>query len=259
MLSSAPGKFYIYNGHGHALSGHIESPINQLVEVQAGMSLPANGGVGNARAEKYRLKEFVSFEAAYTHVAGSKSDKDTHTTLVTSTVEQLNVLDVVTADRVVARVASTHKLPDDEARITVFGSKIENLKVAGCPVQVDFADKLFLRLTNFEAVRNEFQNNAEFRKIAADPFLTGQPQSSIDPRGVVLCSIVKDIKMNCPGIEQAGHALIVPEFGTVFIGELISEHRKRTVTMLRIELGCPVTGNVVVAQAMTNGRPYPPS
>ena len=40
----------------------------------------------------------------YTHVSGAhQADDGSHNTLVTSTVEGLNLLDVVTADRIVAR------------------------------------------------------------------------------------------------------------------------------------------------------------
>jgi hypothetical protein len=246
---------HVYSAYGHALSGRISRPLDHIIEVQAGMSLPSIGGIGNARVEDFRFKEFVSFKAAYTHVAGSMSDSETHTSLVTSTIENLNVLDIVTADRVVTRLASRSKNRDPEPQITFFGSKIDNLKIAGCAIHIEFADELFLRLTTFESIRKEFDSNAEFRRIAADPFLTGQPKNSIDAHGVVVCSLVKDIEFNCPGVKRKGHALEVPEFGTVYLGEVFAQHRKRTVTMLRLELGCPVVGTVICTQAAGNGYP----
>jgi hypothetical protein len=261
MLKETAQSTYIYNAQGHALSGHVTQPVDQFIEVQAGMSLPTDGGVGTARVDNFRFREFVSFSAGYTHVSGVEIHKDTFATLVTATVENLKILDVVTADRVVARVASTHDIsgrkPDPEPQITLFGSTIENLKIAGCPVHLTFADELFLRLKTFDAIRNEFQKNAEFRRIAADPFLTGKPKNSVELDGVVLCSLVKDMTIDCKGITRKGHALVVPEFGKVFIGEVIARHRKRTVTMLRMELGCPVTGTMMAAQGGGNGHPWP--
>lgn len=246
---------HVYSAYGHALSGRITRPLDHIIEVQAGMSLPSIGGIGNARVESFRFRDFVSFKTAYTHVAGSMSDSETHTSLVTSTIEGLNVLDIVTADRVVTRLASRSKNHDKEPQITLFGSKIDNLKIAGCPIHIDFADELFLELTTFEAIRKEFDSNAKFRKIAADPFLTGKPKKSIDAHGVVVCSLVKDIEFNCPGVKRIGHALEVPEFGRVYIGEVFAQHRKRTVTMLRLELGCPVVGTMICAQGAGNGYP----
>ena len=261
MLNETVQRTYIFNGHGHALSGHITHPFDHQIEVQAGMSLPTTGGVGHARVENFRFRDYVSFSAAYTYVAGSKRGRDTYTTLVTSVVENLNILDVVTADRVVARLASHHsldeKLNQEEPEITLLGSKIDNLTISGCPVQLVFEDDLFLRCNTFETLKKEFDGSAGFRKMAADPFVTTQPRIPIDPRGVFLCSLVKHMEINCTGVKQVGHAFEVPEFGRVYIGEVLAQYRKRTVTMLRFDLGCPLVGGLVAAQSIGNGHPLP--
>jgi hypothetical protein len=270
MLNETVQRTYIFNGHGHALSGHITHPFDHQIEVQAGMSLPTTGGIGHARVENFRFREYVSFSTAYTYVAGSRRGRDTYTTLVTSVVENLNILDVVTADRVVARLASHHFVKEEgekqnerpeekEPQITLLGSKIENLKISGCPVHLEFDDDVLVHLKSFETLKKKFDGNEGFRKMAADPFVRTQPKVPVDPCGVFLCSLVKDVKINCPGVSPVGHALDVPEFGRVYIGEVIAENSKRTVTMLRIALGCPVSGNITIVQAISNGRPYPPS
>lgn len=257
MLNKTVAKTYIYNAHGHALSGHITKPLEQVIEVQAGTSLPTIGGVGRARVDKFRYQDFVSFEAGYTYVSGSKLDDGSYTTLVTSTVEKLNILDVVTADAVVARVACAQKIDEPEPRITVLGSKIENLRIAGREVKLELADELFLRLTTFASIIKEFQNNADFRTMAADPFLPGQPITSVAPNGVLLCSLVKEMDIKTAAITRKGHAFEVPEFGTVYIGEVFAREGKRTVSMLRVELGCPVVGVMAVSQGGGNGHPWP--
>ena len=261
MLNETVQRTYIYNGQGHALSGHITRPFDHQIEVQAGMSLPTTGGIGHARVEKFRFQDYVSFTAGYTYVAGSKSGEYTYTTLVTAAVENLNILDIVTADRVVARFASHHsldpKLNQEEPQITLLGSKIENLKIGGCPVHLEFDDDLFFRLNTFEALKKHFDGNEGFRKMAADPFVTTPPKVPVDPRGVLLCSLVKDMKINCAGVKTVGHAFEVPEFGRIYIGEVLAQYRKRTVTMLRFELGCPVVATMMTAQAGGNGHPFP--
>src|SRR5262249_43432149 len=158
------------------------------------------GGHGTSRVENFRFQHFASFTLGHTMVSGSQEDSDgSHTTLVTSVVEGLNVLDVVTADRLVTRIASNHKAEEPESRSTVFGSRIENLKIAGCPVHLEFDDKLFLKLDTFEALRKEFDSSAAFRKMAGDPFQPGQSPKTIKAHGVLLCSLVKDMKADCPG------------------------------------------------------------
>jgi hypothetical protein len=172
-------------------------------------------------------------------------------------LEELNILDVITADRVVARLASSHTLDEDEPRITLLGSTIENLKICGCSVHLEFEDDLFLRCNTFETLKKEFDGNAGFRKMAADPFVTTPPKVPVDPRGVFLCSLVKTMKIDCAGVKTTGHAFEVPEFGRVYIGEVLAQHRKRTVTMLRFELGCPIVGTMLASQGGGNGHPWP--
>ena len=257
MLNQTVQRTYIFNGHGHALSGHITHPFDHQIEVQAGMSLPTTGGVGQSRVENFRFHHYASFGVGHTYVVGSKSSDDTYSTLVTSVVEDLNILDVVRADRVVARLASSHRLDEAEPRITLLCSTIENLRICGCPVQLEFENDLFLRCNTFEKLKEEFDGNAEFRKMAADPAVTTPPRVPADPQGVFLCSLVKSMKVDCASVRASGHAVEVPEFGRVYVGEVLAQYRKRTLTMLRVELGCPVGGGFVAAQTIGNGHPWP--
>ena len=60
------------------------------------------------------------------------------------------------------------------------------------------------------------------------------------------------------GARIQGHVLEVPNFGKVTIAEVFAVQGSRTVTMLHLELGSPQTANLTVAEAGTNGRPWPP-
>ncbi len=259
MPMDAIHRTYSYNAHGHALSGRITRPFEQIIEVQAGMSLPTTGGYGSSRVENFRLKEIVSFKAAYTQVSGSQKKEDlSHTTLVSSTIEGLNILDVVTADRLVARLAAHHPPQHEEPHIVLLGSHFDNLRIAGCPVQVELDHELFLRMDTFQGVRKEFESNAEFRKMAEDPIHTGRPQKLPGPCGVLYCSLVKDMKTACPGVKRHGHVFDVPQFGRIFVAEVLAEFGKRTLTMLRMDLGSPTSGPIVAGQVQGNGQPIPP-
>jgi hypothetical protein len=258
MPKESVQKTFLYNAHGHALSGHIQRPFDQLIEVQAGASLPTIGGHGRSRVDNYQLHQFLSFKSGYSHVSGSQNKNDgSYTTLVTSTVEGLNILDVVTADRVVARLSSHHTLQDDEPSIITLGSKFDNLRIAGCPVEVELDHEFFLRVDTFEAVRKELASNSDFRKIAEDPFQMGQSLKLPNQPGAVLCTLVKSMTTTCPGVKRKGHTFEVPQFGKIFVGEIIAQHSRRTLTMLRLELGSPVSGPIMVSQVQGNGTTYP--
>jgi hypothetical protein len=114
-------------------------------------------------------------------------------------------------------------------------------------------------MDTFEAVRNEFQSNTEFRKIAEDLYGTGKRHALPDSHGVVHCSLVKDMKTTCPGVKRQGHAFTVPQFGKMYLAEVIAEHSKRTLTMLRLVLGSPTDGCLDVVEVQGNGKPLPPA
>jgi hypothetical protein len=258
MPKDSAHKTFLYHAHGHALSGQITRPINHVIEVQAGMSLPTIGGHGTSTASNYRFQEMVSFRNAYTHVSGSVNEKDgSHTTQATTTIEDLNILDVVTADRVVARLTSERGPKDDESRVLFLGSKFQNLRIAGNAADVDLNHELFQRMDTFEKFKKEFKSNSEFRKMAEDPFQTGDKQKVPDPEGVLLCSLVKDMKTSAAGVRRIGHGFDVPQFGKVYVGEVHLENRKRALTMLRLELGSPVEAQLIVCQIHGNGMPWP--
>src|SRR5215831_8902264 len=98
---------FFYHALASGVSGRITAPFQDLIEVQAASALPHTGGYSAARVENFRYKEILSFRSSTTLTIGSFSeDKRKYNTLATTTVEGLNILDAVTADRIVARLAS---------------------------------------------------------------------------------------------------------------------------------------------------------
>jgi hypothetical protein len=258
MSTQFPAKIYHYNAHAHGFSAHVRRPVDQLIDAQAATSLPTIGGHGASRVDNFKFKELISFKSAYSYVSGSQDPTTGHyTTLVTATVEGLNIQDVVTADRLVARLATEHPADHPEPHIVFLGSKFENLEIAGCRVEVELDHEFFLRLDTFEAFRKELESNAQFRRIALDPFQTGHAQKPPEAHGVLLCSLIKEMKTACPGVTRHGHCFVVPYFGRVFLAEVLARHATRTLTMLRLELGSPVSNTATAAQVVGDGRPWP--
>lgn len=256
---------FLYHACAHAFSGHFTRPVDHLVEVQAGISLPINGGHGSARVDNFRFDETVSFKAGYSQVSGSekfvkdgKTEKCIHTTVAMAVVEGLNILDVITADRVVSRIASSWE-SGDEPHSVVLGSRFDNLHIAGCKIDVELHHELALKMETFEDARNEFESNAEFRKMAESPSGAWKLPKKIDLHGVICCSLVKELKpAKCAGIKRLGHnghVLVVPEFGKIHLAELVLTHGSKTLTMIRFELGSPNGGGGAVSQSGNNGRP----
>jgi hypothetical protein len=250
---------YFYNAHGHAFSAQILRPLRHTIDVQAGMSLPTTGGYGVASVSDFRFKEIVSFKHASTQVSGSFDEPNkSYSTTVSVTIEGLNLLDVVTADRVVARITSRHPVDEREPHILLVGSNFENLRIAGCLAKVELDQELFSRIDTFKALLKELDSNAGFSKMALDPYHTGTSQERPGDCGTVLCTLVKDIDFKCPGVKREGHVLTVPEFGRIFLAEVVAEDSHRILTMLRFELGSSTGGLGTGAQAQANGQTIPP-
>jgi hypothetical protein len=265
-----------YNAHGHGLSAQFQRPFDHVIEVQAGMSLPISGGHGSSRVENFQFKEFISFKSAYCHVSGSQNKEDgSFTTLVSSTVEKLNILDVVTADRIVSRISCRHVPGEAEPHIIPLGSKFEDLRIASCPVHLDLDLELFCEYDTFTAFKEKFGKDPKFRKTVQDRFLWGELDKDTpefvrtrynwakrdtfpESRGAVLCSLIKDVVTSCPGLERYGQVIVVPQFGRIFLGEFLIERYARRLTMLRLELGSPVQGVITVASGQGNGSPWRP-
>jgi hypothetical protein len=257
-MSPKPFRTFHYHACAHAFNGSFTRPFHAQIDVQAPSALPIIGGHGSSRIENFQFREFISFRKGFTHVSGShQPDDDSNNTLVTATVEGLNLFDVVTADRIVARLYSKHRAGDDEGHITMLGSKFENLRIAGCPVEVKLNTDLFERLPTFEDAKKEFDKKGEFRKIAEDPFQTGEPLKEIKPCGVILCSLVKEMETDCPGVKRVGHSFFVPGFGKIFLGEVLIKCGQRTLTMVRLDLGSATKGTGSGPQGFANGQHYP--
>jgi hypothetical protein len=257
-MSPTPPRTFHFHACAHAFSGRFTRPFEHQIDVLAPSALPITGGHGHNRVENFQFRQFISFKAGYTHVSGGhQAEDDTNNTLSTAVLEGLNMLDVLTADRIVSRLYSKHPPKAKEGNITWHGSRFENLRISGCPVQIELNTDLFEKLLTYKAAEEAFAKAGEFRTIAEDPLQTGDKQKPSDVKGVFLCSIVKKIEVDCPGVKVSGHSLEVAGFGKVYLGELLIKPAEKTLTMLRFELGSSIGGVGSGGGAKTNGTGYP--
>jgi len=234
-----------YHASANALSGEFVRPVTKSIEAQAGVSLPLSGGHGQASAEDFCVDKRLSFRRAYCRVSGSKGPDKKHHSESAAVVEALNVLDVLTADRVVARLSSEHDPSKREGHILALGARFENLRISGCPVSVELDHELLLNAPKYADLSKQLAGGENSRRMVQES------------NGVIVCSLVKNVEADCPGISVQGHVIKVPHFGTIYVGEMIAEPGRRTLTMLRMELGSPDAGLLAIAQLDINGRPWP--
>jgi hypothetical protein len=238
----------LYRTHGYALSGAVTRPFNEQIDVQAGLMGHGDGGHSTAQAEKFNHRNLVRFETAVGHSAGSHDPAaNRHSSVASMTVEKLNILNMVTVEKVVSRINCNHAFngkKSTEAEMLPFGSHIEGFKIGGFPVifQLDHA---------------LLSTCATWKDIVAHCKPTPAPA----PGTTFVCTLVKSVQYDCPGVtwDSKTGVLVVPDFGKIYVGMLACDSCKRRLTMLHFELGSAVqlTSRVGVVES-NNVIPCPP-
>jgi len=130
-----------FHARAHALSGHLHHPVYQRINEQALVTIhDERGGHILERENNFTLEGVVSFESAHSRVAGNRSLKTNGwVTLSTSIVEGLNVLEVITADRMVSQVSTEHPQNDGHVpHVTFLGSQFVHLRLSGFEITPKF-------------------------------------------------------------------------------------------------------------------------
>lgn len=256
---------HVYEVSAVGLAGEIVRPISLRIQDQAGVVLPYLGGYETAAVENVRFSGLVSARSVHSIVAGSNDAKrDTDTALASTVIEDLNICDVVTAERIVARLSAYRPTGVTETRFSLTGTQFVNLRIAGEPVQAGLAIEVFNRAGTFSDLAKRhatgelrdfvhgsrleepktkeygfpglealYQEQLRFRKQ-----MTGDPPSRF--------SLANRVEVK-GGLQAFGSIIIVPDFGVIHLAEFFITQRQRRLSMLRLELGCPIEGKLLVA------------
>jgi hypothetical protein len=236
-----------FHALAHALSGEFLHPGRVLIDAQASASLPTIGGHSRAHAEQYFCQDFIRFKQAHTHTSGRwNEDYSAAHTHANSVVYDLNILDVVTVERLEVSVRSLHRKGDPVGHFTFEGSSFRGLRILGYPVKVILREHHLSKAKTAEDLKKEVETDKKDGRMAAHQ------------DGASLCSLVEEIETTLPGAKTLHNQIIVEGFGKIFLAELFATAGYRTLTMLRLELGSPHVADLTAAEASTNGQPMPP-
>jgi hypothetical protein len=277
-------RVFLYHAHGYALGGRIEQPVQQELDSHAATTLSIVGGYATAKSGPFNLDKLISYESAHTIISGIRNEEKTHSTSVDTVINGLNILDIITADKVIGRLSSKHE-DGQPAQIIPLGSGFENLRIAGVPVDVEMANDLFSHHPTHEELRGHFQGKcgandpcAAVKPVNSGRYEWGHPPGEMPEKlrkqmivpadtgwkesdGHVHCSIVRHVmETSLSGTKVTipyGSAISIPQVGRLYLGELSSNGDTMRLTMLRLELGSPVVGSVAAAGPETNGKWFP--
>src|SRR5260370_28299114 len=230
-----------FHAHGQALSGEFRHPLWAVIPAQDSGTLSTIGGHAMEEIENFHFQDFVCFKSAQTHISGKRRRDETFVTHASTVVKGLNILGMITAERIVSRLTSVHSPNEPEGHIIADDSRFEGLKINGEEVKVTLRHDLLVKCKTFDDL-------AKSGKMVA---LDGKRQ-------VAICSLVEKIETKLKGVDLKHHLIEVKNFGKIFLAEIFSYPGTRTLTMLRLELRSPHVADLTAAETITNGQPSPP-
>jgi hypothetical protein len=274
MQSFHQNRSYSFRVDANALGGFLEEPFPKTIPTVAPVSLPSVGGFAIARSEGFNLDEIVSCSRAYTRVSGTQHRSDGSVSiLTTAVVEGLNILEVVTAERIVAQVSISIPRGIDEFQISLAGSVFEGLRLGGrdnrptlnselsapgdgheLPLawqDIERAGRSQARelIAKFEACGDK---DAEQWAQKRHGWMTSDPPSGNGRH--LRCSLV-DGFVGEESDGACGHIVQIPGFGRIILGELFVSRDSVQLVAIRAELGCPVSGGVSISSVGGGGGP----
>ena len=281
LIQSIPKKepYHIYYAAADVLSADFEQPVRERIQPRAYVKLPADGNHQFKQAGPFRLDGVISYQSGYAQVAGYRNANPAggFITLASAGVEGLNLLDVVTADRVVAQIATGHPPydPDNEQTdavpsVTFLGTRFDNLRICGHNVEIErhvdilgpkpADDKSYFEddgvLSRVSQQYANINSAKDLPEWASEQY--SWDKAAVQRQGQLKCSLVNRVT-GAPGI-SFGHVIDVPHFGWLFLAELTVRREKNGgpdkysfhLAMLRLELNYIAQGNALIASVDVN-------
>lgn len=275
---------WVYQGSAYGFAGEIERPFKQVIPTKAATVLGASGGRGQDRVDNFQLEGVVSFQSASVEVGGSFDEcHNRHTSYASSTIEKLNILNVVTADRIVSRMAIySPENGDEEGELTfnITGSHFDNLRIAGHAVDVKLASNIFHQHNTHSRIANAH------RKGDLDDWLLGSKIKETEIANIEdeyhalggMSHVLKGWKqrgdkrktdsltfspVNHLNIQEHagkdtelrgfGSIICVPKFGVVRLAELTVRKHCLSLIMLKVDMCSTGTGGTTTGGTSGGG------
>jgi hypothetical protein len=234
----------LYHSDSYVLSAELEQPLRKKIKPIAEVELNERGD-GNHHefksADRFRVDGILSFESGYAQIGAHKSADYGYATVTTAAIACINVLDVVTADRMVAQILTEFQPGNRVPTVSFTGTRFENLRICGEKVDVT------LNLDVLGA------------KPAGD-----QPYMADNPGWATKNEVQTTLVQSVTGISSVGAVIDLPDFGRISLAELILKRKPDpnapgeyiysiTVEMMRIELKRHAKGRIIVLKADPNG------
>jgi len=226
---------HLFHASAFAVQGQADG---RQIGSDAAVVLPESGGSLAKRVENYD-DGVVRYAEAVSEVSGVERDGVAFTTS-TVTIRDVDIMNVVHADRIVLRATSRQAIGDAEGSMSYAGSRLDGLTVRGEPVDLAIDTERFNRAPTFASLRNRVRSDCD--------------DIAIERYGSISDSIVRSINLASRGTVN-GYALPIDGVGTLYLGHVSATPGERRIAMIRLDLGH--RGMVVVGLEDLNGASMP--
>ncbi|MCS7025874.1 MAG: hypothetical protein NZV14_13815 [Bryobacteraceae bacterium] len=276
---------YVYTANAYALGGFLRRPFQQVINVPAASSLSWVGGFQSSESGPFQLNGILSFQRAYTQVSGSVDNRGAvpvYNAQATAVLEDFRLQEVVSAKRVVAQLSTKirtdnrNPVPSSEHEFSFSGTHFEELRINGQAIDADLNLDFWKDCPTQSALRQRYHDDpsarSELNAICgwkdhlkncplldrADPEWTRKfSDEEIPERGGAIAATLLKHPIHVRGGYTEGFAIRIPDFGKIYLAEIIVENRSRRLNMLRFELGSPNEGEFAAGGVAGNGTWYP--
>jgi len=246
-----------------ALRGEMKGPFRWTLQPQVVATLPAGGGSSSRRRGRFDAVTGASFESAEARVEGGRSGDGAYETLARVTIEGLDLMGLVTADRIVAQVRGLG--PADPARpflaqagtetwdapFTPAGTEIVNLRVLDAPVSFGSHVAALGEAGTLRGLERRLASDAALRAVGERNGWGG----STDGDEAVTVPLFGDLRVEMADLSPAGCRILIPELGVLHLGEYSLRPGWRRLTMVRLELKGRLQGELAAGIVEIGGGP----
>jgi len=208
-----PSPRLIRHAHAVAIAGSVSRPA-ELSLPSCTVALPVVGGFVEQRLDEVSVRHqdtsILSFASAEAAAWSSKSEDGPSSITTQATIKELSILESFSARLLTARLTATRQ-PDSKNLTFSININLDDVRFQGSRISITTDER-----------KLHFSNS--------------------DRRNRTATSMVNSLSKDGGHGEVDKNRLVLPDFGRVFVCELVTENDAAWCTLLRFELGSPVEG-----------------
>lgn len=239
------------------IGGRMVRPDDIFLDPRSASSLPVTGGRCTGTVKSLRFGKYARIGSGATlaegvfdgrkQVLALSNRKVRQEELTTTTTVRAEVRDVqvgigptLEATRIRATLISKSPSTAEGETIVRLGNDvaIDGVAIDGHKLVIELNKEPFAKYDTYSALR------------------AAEGLALVESRGIIHSTIVRSIRWRgkpFPGSTIDGHVVTIPDFGRIYIGELLIARDARDLTMMRLELGSPAGGDAALVWVQDNG------